>query len=134
MHTFHILKRQIVKNATSNLHHEPKKRCSNQSCYIVVTLLSIHSLQQVHIRKMALRDKACYTLNLIPSLKDPTIIELVENLTADKEVEAKYVRVREDRDGEVYSSVIYGEYRLHLFLLQLSYLCINGVRGVLVRV
>lgn len=57
---------------------------------------------------MALRDKACYTLSLVPSLRDPNVLELVEAGVGLKG-EARYARVRETRDGEVYSSVLYGE-------------------------
>ena len=62
---------------------------------------------------MSLRDAACYTLTLIPSLKDPTVVELVENYNGpaegDRRQIARFARVREDREGEVYSAAIYGE-------------------------
>ncbi|ORY33706.1 hypothetical protein BCR39DRAFT_518688 [Naematelia encephala] len=56
---------------------------------------------------MSLRDTACYTLHLIPSSQDPNIIEAVENLIADAENTARYARVREVREGEIYSAAIY---------------------------
>ena len=57
---------------------------------------------------MSLRDRACYTLTLVPSSQDPSIIELVEALEGGKE-ESRYARVREDRaEGEVYTAAIYG--------------------------
>jgi len=59
---------------------------------------------------MALRDKACYTLTLNPSPADPNMLELLEPPAPPSgKPEARYVRLRETRDGEVYSGVIYGE-------------------------
>ena len=57
---------------------------------------------------MSLRDLSCYTLTLIPSLKDPTVIELVEHLQDGKE-QSRYARVRENLEGEACSAAIYGE-------------------------
>ncbi|KAL7424770.1 hypothetical protein Q5752_000454 [Cryptotrichosporon argae] len=61
---------------------------------------------------MSLRDKACYTLTLVPSLADPAVLELVEaHAGADGGAgEARYARVREARDGEVYSCGMYDAY------------------------
>lgn len=58
---------------------------------------------------MSLRDKACYTLTLVPSLQDPNVLELVENFGGSN-AETRYGRVREKNlDGEVYSATLYGE-------------------------
>lgn len=55
---------------------------------------------------MSLRDLACYTLSLIPSSTDPKVVELVE--TVQGKEQARFARVRERREGEVYTAVIYG--------------------------
>lgn len=55
---------------------------------------------------MALRDLACYTLNLKPT-PDPKITEL-SAIEGRSEV-SRYARVRDQVEGEVYSSAIYGE-------------------------
>jgi hypothetical protein len=57
---------------------------------------------------MALRDVSCYTLTIEPSSSDPSIVELVE--TSEGRKQPRYARVREAREGEAYSSVIYGEW------------------------
>lgn len=83
---------------------------------------------------MALRDAACYTLQIIPSLQNPNLVELTEEaqpeqrsvaeshsygteevavrkgVRKEKPREPKYVRVRESKAGEAYSGVIYGAY------------------------
>lgn len=58
---------------------------------------------------MALRDAACYSLTL--RTRDAHVLELVEANSAGQpgKGEVRYVRVREDRDGEVCSAVLYGE-------------------------
>jgi hypothetical protein len=62
---------------------------------------------------MSLRDKACYTLTLVPA-PQPGVLYLVENYNAGRSVdeqEIRYGRVREtSRDGEVYSAALYGEF------------------------
>jgi hypothetical protein len=55
---------------------------------------------------MSLRDLACYTLTLKPHEKDPNVTELVS--VENGREEHRFARVREERDGEVYSSSIYG--------------------------
>ncbi|RXK37566.1 hypothetical protein M231_05191 [Tremella mesenterica] len=56
---------------------------------------------------MALRDAACYTL-LIQPTKDTSIAEIVEEgPSGSTRSEARYARVREKREGEAYSSVVY---------------------------
>ncbi|CAD6568844.1 MAG: hypothetical protein TREMPRED_004793 [Tremellales sp. Tagirdzhanova-0007] len=55
---------------------------------------------------MSLRDTACYTLLLIPSLKDPNVLELIEAHQPGNQ-ESRYVRVRERQEGEALSGVIY---------------------------
>lgn len=55
---------------------------------------------------MSLRDQACYTLELQPSPSDPGLLELVEVVGVSKE--PRYARVRESKDGEAYSSALYG--------------------------
>lgn len=56
---------------------------------------------------MSLRDTSCYTLTLIPSLQDPSVIELVEDYQNVKH-ESRYARVKENNEGEAYSAAIYG--------------------------
>jgi hypothetical protein len=56
---------------------------------------------------MSLRDLACYTLTLKPSTVDPTVIELTS--TESGREEHRFARVREQKEGEAYSSSIYGE-------------------------
>ena len=62
-----------------------------------------------HNLTMSLRDLACYTLSLVPSLRDPNVIELVEKLKIFGKEESRYVRVKEKIEGEAYSAAIYGE-------------------------
>ena len=65
---------------------------------------------------MSLRDTACYTLSVVPSSKDPSVVELFENEPAAAsgsgssggDRQAKYVRLREKTEGEGYSACIYG--------------------------
>ena len=58
---------------------------------------------------MALRDKACYTLTLNPNTADPSMLELLEPPAPPSgKSEARYVRMRESREGEAYSGTIYG--------------------------
>ena len=72
-------------------------------------------------REMALRDTACYTLFITPSGRHADHAELSEsgssssgpstnpgNGSEEKKGQLRYVRVKESREGEVYSSVIYG--------------------------
>ena len=59
---------------------------------------------------MSLRDTACYTLLLIPSLSDPNVLELIEAHQPGNQ-ESRYVRVKEKAEGEALSGVIYGEPR-----------------------
>ncbi|KAL1410400.1 hypothetical protein Q8F55_004410 [Vanrija albida] len=63
---------------------------------------------------MALRDKGLYTLRLLPSAQNPAVLEVVEggaipgagpSSTGGGEV--RFARVREPREGEVYSAVLY---------------------------
>ncbi|UOH85243.1 hypothetical protein LQV05_002062 [Cryptococcus neoformans] len=57
---------------------------------------------------MSLRDKSCYTLTIHPSGTDPAILELVESMgPATGNEEPRYARVKETRQDEGYSSVIY---------------------------
>jgi hypothetical protein len=55
---------------------------------------------------MSLRDLACYTLTLKPHEKDPKVTELVS--VENGREEHRFARVREVKDGEAYSSSIYG--------------------------
>ena len=55
---------------------------------------------------MSLRDLACYTLTLKPHEQDPKVTELVA--VENGREEHRFARVREVRDGEAYSSSIYG--------------------------
>ncbi|GMK58365.1 hypothetical protein CspeluHIS016_0503970 [Cutaneotrichosporon spelunceum] len=59
---------------------------------------------------MALRDKACYNLSLVPSAQ-PDVLYLVENYNHSQPVEEqqiRYGRVREpSKGGEVYSAALY---------------------------
>lgn len=60
---------------------------------------------------MSLRDKSCYTLTIHPSGTDPAVLELVESMgPATGNEEPRYARVKETRQDEGYSSVIYGMY------------------------
>lgn len=59
---------------------------------------------------MSLRDLACYTLTLKPHEKDPKVTELV-SVEGGRE-EHRFARVREEREGEAYSSSIYGAFFL----------------------
>jgi hypothetical protein len=59
---------------------------------------------------MSLRDKACPFLTLVQSETNPAIVEFREGTTISYKGDVRYGRVREPRDGEVYSSVLYGEY------------------------
>lgn len=59
---------------------------------------------------MSLRDQACYTLELQPSESDPAVLELLEVVGGSKQ--PRYARVKEGREGEAYSSALYGVYRL----------------------
>jgi hypothetical protein len=56
---------------------------------------------------MALRDTACYTLTINPSANNVDFAELTET-NARGQSEARYVRMREQKEGEAYSGVIYG--------------------------
>jgi hypothetical protein len=53
------------------------------------------------------RDTACYTLTFEPG--DKHAIQLVENATPAHAGDMRYVRTVERKDGEEYSSVLYGE-------------------------
>lgn len=55
---------------------------------------------------MSLRDLACYTLTLKPHEQDPKVTELVS--VENGREEHRFARVREVKDGEAYSSSIYG--------------------------
>jgi hypothetical protein len=62
---------------------------------------------------MALRDLSCYTLSIRPSPTDRSLTELVE-LESDSQGKSgagtpRYARVIERREGEAYSSIIYGK-------------------------
>jgi hypothetical protein len=58
---------------------------------------------------MALRDKSCYTLTIQPSASQPGVTELIEFLVDGSPTsQAQYARLREDREGESYSSIIFG--------------------------
>jgi hypothetical protein len=61
---------------------------------------------------MALRDLSCYTLSIRPSATDRSLTELVE-LESDSQGAGtgtpRYARVIERREGEAYSSIIYGK-------------------------
>ena len=67
---------------------------------------------------MSLRDLACYTLTLRPNEKDKNVTELIS--VENGREEHRFARVREERDGESYSSSIYGM----SFLLQSYYRCL----------
>jgi hypothetical protein len=56
---------------------------------------------------MSLRDTACYTLTVVNSTREPGVVELGEASSSRRE-EARYARVREKREKEAYSSVLYG--------------------------
>jgi hypothetical protein len=79
---------------------------------------------------MSLRDLACYTLTLKPHEQDPKVTELVS--VENGREEHRFARVREVRDGEAYSSSIYGMSFCFIYLFltnpRKSYLvhsCIN---------
>jgi len=55
---------------------------------------------------MSLRDLACYTLTLKPHEQDQKVTELVS--AENGREEHRFARVREVKDGEAYSSSIYG--------------------------
>jgi len=55
---------------------------------------------------MSLRDLACYTLTLKPHEQDSKVTELVS--VENGREEHRFARVREVKDGEAYSSSIYG--------------------------
>jgi hypothetical protein len=55
---------------------------------------------------MSLRDTACYTLTLKPSTTDPKVVELTS--IQGRREEHRFARVREQKEGEAYSSAIYG--------------------------
>ena len=55
---------------------------------------------------MSLRDLACYTLTLRPHEKDKNVTELIS--VENGREEHRFARLREERDGEAYSSSIYG--------------------------
>jgi hypothetical protein len=55
---------------------------------------------------MSLRDLACYTLTFKSSPSDPKVAELV-TVERGRE-ETRFARVREQKEGEAYSSAIYG--------------------------
>ena len=60
---------------------------------------------------MSLRDTACYTLT-INATPDPNMVELVELSTMPTPTptrDTRYVRVKESREEEAYSGVIYGK-------------------------
>ncbi|WOO85233.1 uncharacterized protein LOC62_06G008733 [Vanrija pseudolonga] len=66
---------------------------------------------------MALRDKGLYTLRLLPAAQNPAVLEVVEGgaiagagPSSTGGGEARFARVREGREGEVYSSVLYDAY------------------------
>lgn len=69
-------------------------------------LLLICSLTFISLTSMSLRDLACYTLTLKPHEKDPKVTELVS--VENGREEHRFARVREVKDGEAYSSSIYG--------------------------
>jgi hypothetical protein len=58
--------------------------------------------------KMSLRDASCYTLTINPT-PDPNMVEMVEVSTTSVKGDTRYVRVKESREGEAYSGVVYGE-------------------------
>ncbi len=62
---------------------------------------------------MSLRDLACFTLEIKPSTKGPSLIELVQRVSDGRE-EARYARVREKVEGEAYSAAMYGTSLLSL--------------------
>jgi hypothetical protein len=68
-------------------------------------LLFNHSRHSISLT-MSLRDLACYTLTLKPHEQDPKVTELVS--VENGREEHRFARVREVRDGEAYSSSIYG--------------------------
>jgi hypothetical protein len=68
-------------------------------------LLFNHSRHSISFT-MSLRDLACYTLTLKPHEQDPKVTELVS--VENGREEHRFARVREVRDGEAYSSSIYG--------------------------
>jgi len=55
---------------------------------------------------MSLRDLACYTLTLRPLEQNSKVTELVS--VENGREEHRFARVREVKDGEAYSSSIYG--------------------------
>jgi hypothetical protein len=67
---------------------------------------SIESLSTLISLTMSLRDLACYTLTLKPHEQDSKVTELVS--VENGREEHRFARVREVRDGEAYSSSIYG--------------------------
>jgi hypothetical protein len=77
----------------------PSNLCNFHSSTIT---LDTHNTYQT----MSLRDLACYTLTLKPHEQDPKVTELVS--VENGREEHRFARVREVRDGEAYSSSIYG--------------------------
>lgn len=75
---------------------------------------------------MSLRDLACYTLTLKPHEKDSKVIELVS--VENGREEHRFARVREVRDGEAYSSSIYG--MSSQYTLPSLYNTEEGLRGI----
>jgi len=71
---------------------------------------------------MSLRDLACYTLALKPHEQDPKVTELVS--VENGREEHRFARVREVRDGEAYSSSIYG------MSFDFIYLSLTNPRGI----
>ena len=65
---------------------------------------------------MSLRDLACYTLTLRPHEKDKNVTELIS--VENGRESHRFARVREERDGEAYSSSMYGMSPLFFILLR----------------
>jgi len=70
-------------------------------------LIAVHSSTAFIRISMSLRDLACYTLTLQPHASDPNVTELVT--VENGREEHRFARVREQREGEAYSSAIYGK-------------------------
>jgi hypothetical protein len=79
--------------------------CEAPTTCATYILLLIHSSTLISLT-MSLRDLSCYTLTLKPHEQDPKVTELVS--VENGREEHRFARVREVRDGEAYSSSIYG--------------------------
>jgi hypothetical protein len=90
------------KDAVTFFRRNCEARSNLCNLYSSIDLLSTF----ISLTSMSLRDLACYTLTLKPHEKDPKVTELVS--VENGREEHRFARVREVKDGEAYSSSIYG--------------------------